>query len=135
MRSIPYGYRMVNGKMILHEQEAEAVKQAFRLYLDGDSLVGISKETGIGRVQAGMTRLLTDSKYLGTEDFPQIIDKELFDKVQDAYSKRRGERKRSSRVRIRKPVPMEFELSDSIATFEDPFKEAAFLYSQIQERS
>ena len=135
MRSIPYGYRMKDGRMICHEQEAEAVRTAFQMYLEGDSLTGISKKTGIGRVHAGMARLLTDVKYLGTEDFPQIIDKELFDRVQEAYRRRREEHKRPTRMRASKPVPTEFEVKDCGIRFEDPFKEAVYLYSQIQERS
>lgn len=49
MRSIPYGYEFKSGMPCILPEEAEKVKQAFNLYLSGESLRAISRKTGINR--------------------------------------------------------------------------------------
>jgi hypothetical protein len=87
-RSIPFGYRMERAQIVCEQAEAETVKQIFSLYLNGHSL---------GQIAAAMTaqavryhahtnqwnknmvkRILENDRYLGNEDYPQLIGSDEF---------------------------------------------------------
>ena len=88
----PIGYKVMNGKIVVYEEHKKLVEQIFRDYDSGISTWRIAKnlkEQGIenakGRVtwtHASIGRILENYNYLGTEDYEQIIDRELFERVQ-----------------------------------------------------
>lgn len=88
----PIGYKVLNGKIVVYEEHRRLVEQIFRDYDSGISALRIAKdlkEMGVknahdrvGWSHASIGRILENYNYLGTEDYEQIIDKELFDRVQ-----------------------------------------------------
>lgn len=88
----PIGYKVLNGKIGIYEEHRRLVEQIFIDYDNGISALRIAKklkEKGVKNANdkvswthASIGRILENHNYLGTEDYPQIIDKELFDRVQ-----------------------------------------------------
>ena len=74
---------------------------------------------------------------MGTDFYPQIVDEEVFNKaneikLQNAIAQ--------NRIReIKKDVPMimniQFQLGALENRYEDPYKQAEYVYSQIKEAS
>lgn len=88
----PIGYKVINGKIEVYEEHKNLVVQIFTDYDNGISAWQIAKtlkENGVtnahdrvGWFHASIGRILENYNYLGTEDYEQIIDKELFERVQ-----------------------------------------------------
>ncbi|MGN0362481.1 MAG: hypothetical protein ACI4ET_06540 [Bilifractor sp.] len=135
MRSIPYGYRIVEGKAIADAEESKKIVAAFERYAAGDSLRKISEDLGIGRYHRGMALILTDEKYLGTEFYPQIIDKALFEKVQKIRAKRKEQHARPPRAKEAEKPATRFVLRPGTKHLSDPFAQAQYIYGRIKIRS
>lgn len=79
-RSIPFGYCMTNGKYALNTPEAEAVRKIFADYIGGKSLKTIAAEMTMPYIigkpawnKNMVCRILENRKYIGENDYPQII--------------------------------------------------------------
>ncbi|WP_409968480.1 recombinase family protein [Bengtsoniella intestinalis] len=93
-RSIPYGYQMVNGAIIVHPSESEMVKTIFQLHTDGSSYLTIANwltAHGIYYMPNRpdwnkniIARMLQNTVYLGTEKYPTIINDTQFHTSQAA---------------------------------------------------
>ena len=98
----PIGYKVLNGKIVVYEEHRRLVEQIFADYDNGISALRIArdlKEKGVKNANdkvswthGSIGRILENHNYLGTEDYPQIIDKELFDRVQQKREQVRIER-------------------------------------------
>ena len=98
----PIGYKVLNGKIVVYEEHRRLVEQIFADYDNGISALRIArdlKEKGgknandkVSWTHGSIGRILENHNYLGTEDYPQIIDKELFDRVQQKREQVRVER-------------------------------------------
>ena len=87
-RTIPFGYCMRNGKIIIEPTEFKAVVRIFEEYLNGSSLMKIARlmESEKIRYTADsehwnknmVKRIIENEKYLGNGKYPQIIDGETF---------------------------------------------------------
>ena len=115
-RSIPFGYCMVNGKYALNDLEAGAVRKIFADYIGGKSLKTIAAEmqipynTGKAVWNKNMVcRVLENRKYIGKNDYPQIISAEDFE--QAAHIK-------AERNTYRKPAPQDEPWQTEIPTTE-----------------
>lgn len=85
-----YGYQFVEGILQIDEEQSRIVQEIFRVYNSGvpvsrlkDHIEGLE----INRVR--LSDMLSDRRYLGNETFPQIIDQELFETVQQRKKERR----------------------------------------------
>lgn len=88
----PIGYKVINGKIEVYEEHKNLVVQIFTDYDSGISAWQIAKtlkENGVtnahdrvGWSHASIGRILENYNYLGTKDYEQIIDEELFERVQ-----------------------------------------------------
>lgn len=111
----PIGYSIREGKIIVNEEHSKVVKKIFADYDAGISLIRIAEDlkgqkipNAQGRVawtHGTVGRVLQNYNYLGTEYYPQLIDKELFDRVQERRQKKgehlcRGKHRPSERERI-----------------------------------
>lgn len=95
---MPIGYVMIDGKIQFDNKKADVVKTMFQDYLSGASTYVLAKKlTEMGFPNANnkaswnhgsIGKILENVKYLGDEFYPQMIDPELFEKVQ----KRRKEK-------------------------------------------
>ena len=89
---MPIGYKVEEGRIIICEEARKIVKQIFTEYDCGIAATKIAaglKEKGIpngnGKVSwthVSIGRILENPNYLGNEYYPQIIEKDLFDRVQ-----------------------------------------------------
>ena len=134
MAHIPYGYRIVNGKAEVDEEQAEAVRKLFDGYIAGFALKAAAEQAGLDVFHGGAGRMLRNTHYLGDEYYPAIIDKERFDKAEEIRIARA-----SSLGRIRElqaaPKPVaetRFTLPSVERKFADPFEQAEYAYSLIE---
>jgi hypothetical protein len=134
MRTIPYGYRIEDGLAIADESESKALQQAFEFYLKGDSLQVISDKLGINHSHSGMLNLLADKRYLGTDFYPSLINKELFDQVQKEHQKRKQLHSRP--LLPVKPIKVcaDFEMEPIMRRLDDPYAQAQYVYTLIKEK-
>ena len=87
-RNIPFGYTMQKGEIIAEPTESQAVKDIFKLYLDGKSMSEIARQMSISQISYnGITfdwnknmvkRILENEKYLGKDGYPVLIDSETY---------------------------------------------------------
>ena len=101
-RSIPFGYCVINGKYALNTAESEAVQKIFSDYIGGKSLKTIAAEMTIPYIKGKHTwnknmvcRVLENSKYIGENGYPQIIEKSDYEQAA---------RIKAERTTYRKPV-------------------------------
>lgn len=104
-RHTPIGFRMRNGKIYVEEEKAKVVRKVFADYLSGISTYAIAKElTAKGFPNANnrpswnhgsVGKILENIKYLGDEMYPQMIETEIFEQVQN---RRQEQRKKLGRV-------------------------------------
>lgn len=97
-RNIPFGYRMENGKIVLHPTESQAVKDIFSDYLGGQSLLKIAQSLNERQVEylpgttgwnkARLKRIIEDKRYIGGDDYPSIIEQRIYDKAQAVRASR-----------------------------------------------
>jgi hypothetical protein len=90
-RTIPYGYTYAEGRIILHPQESEIVKEVCRDYLLGQSMLMIAQGLNermieympavYGWNKARIKRIIEDKRYLGDGKYPAIIDWETHTKM------------------------------------------------------
>ena len=84
-----YGYQFVEGILQIDEEQSRMVQEVFKVYNSGipvsrlkDHIEGLE----INRIR--LSDMLSDKRYLGNENFPQIIDQELFEAVQQRKKER-----------------------------------------------
>lgn len=91
-RNILYGYGYFDGKIDIHPQESEIVKEVYEAYLNGKSLLIIMNMLNEKQIEympgvvnwnkARVMRILDDKRYLGDEKYPALIDQETYDAAQ-----------------------------------------------------
>lgn len=89
---MPIGYKVIDGKITVYEEHRRIVEEIFKEYDSGISAIRIAaelKERGVANAHdrvswthVSIGRILENHNYLGTEYYPQIIDRELFERVQ-----------------------------------------------------
>jgi site-specific DNA recombinase len=87
----PKGYKLLNKKLMIDEEESKKVKRIFEEFLNSDiSLTQLAKKNNM--TTAGIKKLLSNSTYLGKVKFANhesngqhtpIIEEDIFLKVQD----------------------------------------------------
>lgn len=98
-RRIPFGYKMENGEITTETREVYAVAKIFDEYIAGKSLLDIAnmmQAEGIpyhplekSQWNRNMVkRILENERYLGTDKYPQLVDKAKFDKVNEIKTKK-----------------------------------------------
>lgn len=85
---IPFGYSVENDVFIINPEEKYIVETIFELYNNGLSFSQIVKELIETKVVETFTKtrvntILHNSNYCGNSSFPQLIDSELFNQVQE----------------------------------------------------
>ena len=82
-RSIPYGYTMKNGKLIIDDDEAEVIKRIFDEYRSGMSMYEMAMELvretipycekKVSWNKNVIARIIANEKYAGAEGYLPII--------------------------------------------------------------
>lgn len=96
-RKQPFGYKMEFGRIVIHPEEAEAVRYLFREYNQGKSFLALTKdmqERGIPYDgdkpwnKNMVARILADGRYTGLPPYPLLIPFALFGAVTEKRVKR-----------------------------------------------
>lgn len=133
MAHTPYGYRIVDGKAVIDEEQAANVQAIFADYLKGTALMVAAAKVGLKMYHGSVGRLLRNRHYLGDEFYPAIIDQETFDAVEE---KRMERAKGLGRIRELEEPPKpecstQFYRPKIMRKFDDPFEQAEYAYSLI----
>ena len=114
---IPYGYNIVDRKLVINEEEAKVVKKIFNSVLENikfkDTIkelayLGYKTKTNKPFTESYLSRLLKNKRYIGElsktykseEKTPKIVDEEIFKLVNDKLREFRG---KSARVKAEVP--------------------------------
>jgi hypothetical protein len=91
-RKTPFGYMVADGKITVNDAEAEAVRDIFRRYADGEGYQAIAdgmSESGvcyhIGKPEWNkhmIKRVLENAKYVGETGYPAIVTAAELERVQ-----------------------------------------------------
>lgn len=134
MTHTPYGYRIKNGIAVVDEVDAERIKALYQEYIDCKSIIAAAKKAGIDKTHSVIGRILKNKVYLGTVYYPQIIDEDIFAKVQEI---REHNVRNQNRIGIYIPHPKAeigaFKIRKIKEKYKDPYKQAEYAYSQIVE--
>lgn len=97
-RKTPFGYMIRDGLIQPHPQEADAVRYIFKQYLVGASLLAIAEDMtrqGVRYHQHTaewnknmVKRILENTKYTGTDNWPRLVSNEDFAAVQHRRTER-----------------------------------------------
>lgn len=134
MAHIPFGYKIVDGCAVIDEVATKQIKEIYKHYFEGKSLVDAAKAVGLKKNHASVKRLLSNKKYLGTDYYPQIIDEETLTRFLEELNRRADKLGRLNRISKdrNKPVPVLFHFKIAEQSFSDPFMQAQYIYSLIE---
>ena len=106
-RKVLYGYQIKDGKLIPQPQEAAVVSRIFTLCLEGKFQWEISDILNAESILYSPDRpvwnkfrisfILKNERYMGADDYPDLIDSETFQAVQALLQKKWGKRDRRDR--------------------------------------
>lgn len=122
-RNIPFGYCMINGKYAVNAIEADAVKQIFTEYSDGKSLNEIAAKMTIPYHSIKplwnknmVKRVLENRRYIGECGYPQIVESQIFDDVQNIKSGKNTRTKIKNKEPEIEEIPpiREYEITENI---------------------
>ena len=134
MSHIPFGYTIQNGRAVVNEEEAVKIEKLFEAYLSGLSLTEAAKKAGIKRCHTSIARMLADKRYVKDKFYPPIISRDSFEKAQ-LERRRRAEtlgRIYEHKGNERKCLIFRFHASIPDKQYDDPFKQAEYVYSLIK---
>lgn len=90
MAHIPYGYKIIDGKVVVDEEQAENIRNFYKGYVSGLALKGAAENAGLKLSHSSYGMMLRKKYYLGDDFYPSIIDKETFDKAEEMRIARVG---------------------------------------------
>ncbi len=131
----PFGYRIEKGAAVIVPGEAERIRNVYAGYLSGQSYISAAKNAGLKMSHASVKRMLQNRHYLGDDFYPQIIDQETFEAAEKERLKRleiMGRNKYRSKASEQHKIPCHFMIRNSTEEKEDPYAQAAYIYSLIE---
>lgn len=134
MKHTPYGYEIREGKVAIHPEQAERLRQMCENYLSGMTLVKAAEEAGIDRSHSGVKNMMRNRRYLGDELYPQILDEEIFVKVSVEMQRRAqvlGRDNLKGKMIPTSTIRNAFSSPRIPRVYEDPISQAEYAYSLI----
>lgn len=137
MRKAPIGYKIENGKAVIDEAAAAQVRMLFEAYNSGMSLKEAADKAGLEGYHSSIGRILKNTRYLGDDYYPALIDRDTFEKSQlIRYEKAKSlgrvydysDQNQGSPER----KPVRFKLGKIPDRYKDPYEQAAFVYGLIE---
>lgn len=132
---VPFGYRIIGGKAVIEETEAEQIRKIYEGYLSGLSYTGAAADAGLTMTHSSVKNLIRNTRYTGDGYYPAVIDRETFDAAETERLRRvklRGRDYPRKPARGAVPVQMKFRLKKPRRNKKDPYEQAAFIYSLIE---
>lgn len=128
-----YGYRIENGIAVIDEQEVAVIIGIFNGYLSGMSLTAAAKNAGQPMVHSRVKNIIKRTCYAGDDFYPAIVSKQTLARA-NAELIRRADKHCKGNRRKAPPIFKEFTLSVPAMQFEDPLRQAEYVYSLIEVR-
>ena len=128
-----YGYRIGNGIAVIDEQEVAVIIGIFNGYLSGMSLTAAAKNAGQPMVHSCVKNIIKRTCYAGDDFYPAIVSKQTLARANAELIRRADKHCKGSR-RKAPPIFKEFTLSVPAMQFEDPIRQAEYVYSLIEVR-
>ena len=128
-----YGYRIENGIAVIDEQEVAVIIGIFNGYLSGMSLTAAAKNAGQPMVHSCVKIIIKRTCYAGDDFYPAIVSKQTLARANAELIRRADKHCKGSR-RKAPPIFKEFTLSVPAMQFEDPIRQAEYVYSLIEVR-
>ena len=107
LRRILFGYRKEQFKFYVVPEEATIIRRIYKEYLSGDSLLTIANRLTSDAVvyfkdktqwsKNAVCRILENRHYTGDEEYPKIIDDEIFEKAMNLRMSRGGTRQKDTK--------------------------------------
>ena len=107
------GYKIDNGKAVVNEEEAEKLKEFFKLFLAGSSMAAAARDAGLSCHHTTLPLLMKRKAYTGTDFYPAIITTDFQQKLISEWEKRKGEGPRAPYVRAVRFVKINTEFTSS----------------------
>ena len=134
MTHTPYGYKIEKGQAVIDESIAEKVRQLFIEFLNCGSMRAAAVKVGIDKTHSVIGRLLRNEVYLGDEYYPQLIDDELFQKVQEQRNSNARSQNRIRDYIKQTPVAENIQYRiGKVQRYENPYQQAEYAYGLIEE--
>ena len=111
---VPYGYKIVNGSAAVDEPAQKKIQLLFQNYLAGMSLSKAANEAGIHIPHGMVGKMLVNQRYR-------------------KYRAEKLGRTNLKKPTVQKTVPTAFTLAKIEEYYDDPARQAEYLYSLIQE--
>ena len=130
-----FGYKIVDGRAVIHEKDAGKVRLLYKGYLSGLSYIDAAKAVGLDLHASSVKMLMRNARYTGDDFYPEIIDRTTFDAAESERLRRcrlLGKKEGQSKEKAQKTVPQNFSFRKCLKTFGDPFKQAEYIYSLIE---
>lgn len=134
MSHTPFGYRIRNGIAVIDKLAAEQLTTLFQSYLAGDSLATAAQKAGILTSHAAIGKMLRNTRYLGDDYYPAIIDSITFEATETERIRRAEKLGRVFESKEKNVVlyPTTFRIKDGVERFDDPILQAEYAYSLIE---
>lgn len=129
-----YGYKIINGRAVIDEQEAGIIVSIFNGYISGLSMKAAAEKAGVSMQHSTVNRILMQDIYIGTDYYPAIISRETFAKANGRRLYRanlHGCKKRYTAP----PIHKEFNLATAETHHNDPAEQAEYIYSLIEVKT
>ena len=131
----PFGYRIQNGSAVIVPGEAEQIRKIYAGYLAGQGFIEAAKNAGLTMQHSSVKRLLQNKHYLGDEFYPAIIDKKTFHAAEAERLHRLEIMGRDYKTRTAtedRKVMTRFSMKPMTQKLQDPYEQAAYIYSLIE---
>lgn len=134
MGHTPFGYRIEKGIAVIDEPAADQIRQLYQNYLDGLSLSKAAAEAGIKTYHGTAKRLMENEHYLGDVFYPAIIDEDTYRKAQEERKRRAAALGRNNKKTQKRQIqiPTFFHVGEVTAFYDNPIKQAEYLYNLIE---
>ena len=135
MKHTPYGYDIVGGAAVINEEQAANLRKLCENYLSGMSFVQAAKEVGLEMKHSGVKRLMQNPRYLGDDFYPAILTAEIAQAVEVERLRRDAlyTGTRYTKEAVTTVIPTRFSMKHTAPKYQDPIKQAEYVYSQIKE--
>ena len=131
----PFGYRIENGAAVIVPDEAEQIRKIYAGYLAGQGFIEAARNAGLTMPHCSVKRLLQNTRYLGDDFYPAIIDKKTFHAAEAERLHRLEIMGRTYRTRTAmddRKVMTRFSMKPMTQKLQDPYERAAYIYSLIE---
>lgn len=135
MRHTPLGYDVIDGKIVVNEEEAQVVRTIMLNYISGMTLTQSAEAVGLVLTHSSVKHILTNKRYLGDGFYPRIIEDETALAVENEMKERAVKLGRDNK---KKRKPKVFTPQTSFKTrpggvkYDDPIAQAEYAYSLIE---